>query len=71
MIAFFTITEKQQEALMCLLIFIASILFLVTTYPAVNATNWFESEEEKFMVEKIDDEDDYDERFNEIVNNWR
>ena len=48
MIAFFTITDKQLEALCCAVIFVLSILYLVTTYPNVNSTNLFEDEENKF-----------------------
>lgn len=51
MIAFFVISEKPLEALICSLIFVISILFLVTTYPSVNSTNLFESEEEKFKID--------------------
>jgi hypothetical protein len=48
MIAFFVITDRQDEALCCTLIFIVSILYLVTTYPDVNSTNLFEAEDETF-----------------------
>jgi len=51
MIAFFVISEKPLEALICSLIFVISILYLVTTYPSVNSTNLFESEEEKFKID--------------------
>jgi hypothetical protein len=51
MIAFFVISEKPLEALICSLIFVISILFLVTTYPSVNSTNLFESEEDKFTID--------------------
>jgi hypothetical protein len=66
MIAFFTISEKTLEALICTAIFIVSILYLVTTYPSVNSTNLFESEDDKF---KFDEEDDS--HLNEIIANWR
>ena len=64
MIAFFTITEKQLEALVCTFIFIFSVLYLVATYPEVNRTNLFESEDEKFALEE-------DLQFIETINNWR
>lgn len=66
MIAFFTISEKQLEALACTLIFVVSILYLVTTYPSVNQTNLFESEEDKFVVE---DEDEA--HLQDVVASWR
>ena len=66
MIAFFTITEKQLEALSCMLIFVISILYLVTTYPNVNQTNLFEDEENIFNIEEISEF-----RAAEIINNWR
>lgn len=67
MIAFFMITEKQIEALCCLLVFVLSILYLVTTYPNVNSTNLFDDEENKFDV----DEEELNLNISEIINNWR
>lgn len=66
MIAFFVITDRQDEALCCTLIFIVSILYLVTTYPDVNSTNLFEAEDEKFQIDEEEDD-----RMAEVINNWR
>jgi hypothetical protein len=66
MIAFFTITEKQLEALVCTLVFVLSIFYIVTTYPNVNSTNLFEDEENKFNCESLSEL-----RMIEIINNWR
>ena len=66
MIAFFIITERQEEALCVTLIFILSTLYIAFTYPDVNSTNLFETEDDKFQV---DDESEV--RVFEAINNWR
>ena len=65
MIAFFTITEKQGEALACTLIFVLSIFFTVTTYSKVVSINLFKNDEESIFTN--------DDEFGQVkaITNWR
>ena len=66
MMAFFSMKDLNDEASVCTVIFLISILYIVFGYVHVNAAQSHEEEKEQF--EKLQEDP---ERLQTIINNWR